>query len=249
MKKIILLLFLTVCSVYGQKEADFLFEKGNNLYKDGDYKAAIEVYESILDNDYASMELYYNLGNAYYKLRDIGHAILYYERARNLVPNDPDVLHNLKLANLRVVDKIQSPPSFLYHSWLTIREAMTLDQIAILTLFLWMVSCIVVILRFLITHPAVQKWLRIVFSPLFIVFTVFLIYFITQLRYNASHEPAIVMPDKVEIKSSPAKDAQTVFALHEGVKVTITDKADLYYRIRLKDGKIGWLAESAVEKI
>ncbi|MDZ7725817.1 MAG: tetratricopeptide repeat protein [candidate division KSB1 bacterium] len=249
MKTLLLILLFAVGVLYGQQQVEYLFEKGNDLYKDGSYEKAIEVYESIVANDYESAELYYNLGNAYYKLRDMGHAILYYERARELAPGDADISHNLKLAELRVVDKVQSPPSFLQRTWQTVRDALALDYVAALTLFLRMVTSVVIILRLLMSRAGVQKWLRFVFSPVLILFVLSLCFFVLRLNYDASHDQAVVMSDRVEIKSSPTPDAQTVFALHEGVKVTITDQADQYYRIQLKDGKIGWLIQNAVEKI
>ena len=248
MKKFIFIM-LFVSTLFGKEEAGYLFQKGNELYKDAEYKQAIDVYQSILDNDYESAELYYNLGNAYYKLRDIGRAILYYERARQLAPNDPDISHNLKLAELRIVDRVQSPPSFLQNTWQTLHDAMPVHQIAVITLGLWLLLSAVLVLRFLVYRPLLQKWLRFILVPVLIMFSLFLFFFIVQLRYAASHEQAIVIPDKVEIKSSPAVDSQTVFALHKGVKVLITDQEDRYYRIKLRDGKIGWLIKNAVEKI
>lgn len=83
------------------------WQSANQFYSDGNYEDAVNQYESILNSGYESSELYFNLGNAYFKLNQIPSAILYYEKARKLAPEDEQINFNLSLANSRIVDKME----------------------------------------------------------------------------------------------------------------------------------------------
>jgi len=102
--------------VFGQ-EASLQFEQANQLYRNSDYKRAAQIYEQIEKNGYENPSLYYNLGNAYFKLHNIPAALLSYERARRLSPHDEDILYNLRLANVRVIDKIEPLPRLFFVEW------------------------------------------------------------------------------------------------------------------------------------
>src|SRR5713101_7431323 len=113
--------YLVVFVFIGQsllaQEASLQFGQANQLYRDGKYEKAAGVYEQIINNGYEGAALYYNLGNAYFKLKNIPSAILSYERARRLDPHDEEILYNLRLANLRVVDKIEPIPQIFFVEW------------------------------------------------------------------------------------------------------------------------------------
>ena len=119
MKKAILI-FLAISTVFYTKaqEADSLINKANEMYAQGKYQDAAIVYENILKQGYESAELYFNLGNAYYKQNVIATAILNYEKALQLSPNDDDIKYNLELANRFVVDKIEVLPVFFITGWI-----------------------------------------------------------------------------------------------------------------------------------
>src|SRR6266571_8467857 len=108
-------LFCTTLAV--AQEEVLQFEQANQSYRNGDYKKAAQLYEKILDNGYESAALYYDLGNCYFKLENIPATILSYERARRLAPHDEDISYNLRLANLRVVDKIDALPRLFFVDW------------------------------------------------------------------------------------------------------------------------------------
>ncbi|MCJ7813377.1 tetratricopeptide repeat protein, partial [bacterium] len=108
---IVLFLFQNPHGLVGQ--TDIFFHEANQLYQEGNYSAAVESYQNILDTGYDSGSIYYNMGNCYYKMQNIGYAILYYERAKRLIPGDEDLKLNLTLANLAVVDKINPQPEFI----------------------------------------------------------------------------------------------------------------------------------------
>ena len=90
-----------------------LFQEGNRFYQAGDYESALQSYRRILEMGHESGPLYFNMGNCTYKMQEIGRAVLFYERAKKLMPGDEDVRANLALANLAVVDKIEPQAEFL----------------------------------------------------------------------------------------------------------------------------------------
>ena len=93
------------------------FQKANNLYQKNSFDSAAKIYEKIISEEYFSVEVYFNLGNCYYKMNKTAKAILNYERALKLKPNDEDILFNIKVAQLKVVDKIETVPEIFYLRW------------------------------------------------------------------------------------------------------------------------------------
>lgn len=248
MKKIIIYLF--VAGAMFAQEADFLFQQGNDLYKAEKYTEAIEQYKAVLEQGYESPELYYNLGNAYFKEQEIGMAILCFERAKKMSPHDPDIEYNLKLAQLRVVDKIPVPPPFfLLKIWRTIKNALTLKQLGIVALGLWIILSIILITRMIFRQPAALYFSRMFLVPVLSLFLMFAFLFGVRLNEENTIEDAIVIVDKVEVKSSPVASSTQVFALHEGAKVAVTDESGEFSRIKLADGKVGWIQSNTVIKI
>jgi tetratricopeptide (TPR) repeat protein len=122
-----------------------LFLRGNALYQQGKYAEAREAYQEILKAGYVGGEVFFNLGNAYYKEGDIARAILNYERARRFIPGDDDLLHNLQLANLQIADRIEPAPRlFISDFWDGVRQSISLDAATWLTfvLYLLLISCV-----------------------------------------------------------------------------------------------------------
>ena len=115
MKIIILTLAITVLSF--SQEALIQLEQANQFYREGKYEKAVQMYEQVRKNGFESPALYYNLGNAYFKMQNIPASVLNYERARKMSPNDEDINYNLRLANLRVVDKIEPVPRIFFINW------------------------------------------------------------------------------------------------------------------------------------
>ena len=103
-----LLLYFTFLSInLFALNPDSLLSQANQLYKEKNYNGAIELYDSIISSGYYSSDVYYNLGNAHFKMGHLAPAILNYERAKKLAPSDDDIDFNLRIANLRVVDRVE----------------------------------------------------------------------------------------------------------------------------------------------
>jgi tetratricopeptide (TPR) repeat protein len=251
MKRFRFLIFsLLFASFAFTEEVQIQFEQANQMYRNGDYKNAVAAYEKINKNGYCTADLYFNLGNAYFKLDNIANSILYYERAKKLSPNDEDINYNLKIANLKVVDKIEPIPRLFFIEWwnsiIRIFSSNSWASISIVALWLG-ITCFSV---FRISRS--PKFRRIIFfCGVFIlsIFSLSLVIGVQQNQIEKSENIGIIFSSSVNVKSSPDENGTDLFILHEGVKVEVLDKVEKWRKIKLADGKIGWLPEETVEII
>ncbi len=251
MKNYFLVLIL-VCSfsiLFAQSNEE-LFTDANKHYQSKEYLIAIEMYHSILQKGYISSELYFNLANSYYKLGSLGKSILNYERALKLDSNDEDILFNLSLANSKVVDKIDKLPDSIFTKfWKTFSDMFsyhTWGYLAIIFSFLSMITFFVYYLSKFINHKKMAFYLMLVFFGL-----TFISAFIKnqQESFIQNYKPAIILADNVYVKSAPNLAAEDYFVLHQGTKVVVIEEVHLWKKIRLQDGKIGWMKSDSLEKI
>lgn len=232
------------------QEASLRFEEANALYRSGDFQKAAAVYESILSNGYEHPALYYNLGNAYFKLQNIPASILNYERARRLSPRDEDIIHNLRLANLRVLDKIEPLPQLFIKEWwnalISFAPAGTWAVWGIAALWLAALAGAL----FLMVRSGIIQRLSFAVSFVAVLFCVFsFIGMAQQLHKEQSEQEAVVFSQSVSIKSAPDAGSVDLFVLHEGVKVELLDNVGDWRKIRLPDGKIGWVPGENIQII
>jgi tetratricopeptide (TPR) repeat protein len=246
---IILLLFIITSSSFAN-EALETFKKANMLYQNGYYSKAALNYEKVINNGYENVELYYNLGNAYFRMNKIPDAIINYERALRLSPDDEDIIVNLNVANLRIVDKIEPVPKFFLVQWYeSIRNIFTSNQWAItLVVTLWIVFISLGVFVFL-ESPLVKKLIFGILVVSVFVTIVSLIFAIQQKDIENSGNSAIVFEPTVYVKSSPDEAGKDLFILHEGTKVNIVDAVGKWRKIKLVNGNIGWVPGKSVEVI
>lgn len=251
MKKWIhLLLIVAGISRASSQEAGLQFDQANQAYRSGEYEKASSLYEQIAENGYESPSLFYNLGNALFKMKDIPGAILNYERARRLSPHDEDITYNLRLANLRVIDKIDPLPELFIVEWW--HEFMGLYSSA-----RWAVIAISLLWGAGICGGIVLFSRSILFRRILVLigtvsFLSSLLSFngmFRQLRHEASDTDAIVFVASVSVKSSPDAQSTDLFLLHEGVKVELLDTVENWKKIRLPDGKMGWIPVDGIRII
>ena len=231
-------------------EASLVFDKGNQLYLQAKYPEAVAQYEKIIESGYESGELYFNVGNAYYKSGNIQKAILNYERAKVLLPRDEDLQFNLQLANLQVVDKIDVVPKLFLYRWvdtmLTLFSLTTMGWIV----YSFFVLTLAAFAYFLFAPTSGQKRLSMFAGLLFSAALILtMIGFGVQSYTESNTEFAIVMSDAANIKSSPDNRGNDLFVLHKGLKVQVLDGVNRWRKIRLADGKVGWIPESDCESI
>lgn len=248
-----LLLFLLIALQARTSVADEsmrLFEAGNQRYEDGDYAAAIDAYEQIVASGKHNWQVYYNLGNAYYRQGSIGRAILNYERALQLNPNSDDIRFNLELANLATVDRIPAPPAPAWWSWSKgLLFTPSLSLLGWLTLIFYATFLLLFSLKYF--RPAISgrvEYRGLVWVTLTGFVLVLLLFGFRWFRQQTDLH-AVVLQRAVDVRSAPSRDATEVFALHEGTKVQIKQFSNGWTEIRLRDGKVGWLPSASIEKI
>ncbi len=227
-----------------------LVDKANKDYAAGLYTNAIAGYTQVLENGYESVEVYYNLGNAYFKSNDLASAILYYEKAKKLKPNDPDVLFNLNVANNRIKDRIETVPVLFYKRWWQqIKNLLSSDawtKFHIICFIGFLVAAAVYFISRIIILRKIAFWCGV------LLFISSVITFGIAYQQNKSHRQvteAIVFDPSLTVKSSPSENSIDLFVIHEGTKVAITDQLGDWYEIKIANGSTGWIPFSAIKSI
>ncbi len=254
MRKITTVIFLLILSLHAHAtRVDSLqkyLEKGNALYGQDKYAEAIASYNKILSLGFENGVLYYNLGNAYYRLGKLGYARLYYEKSLKLLKNDEDLKHNLQLLQLKLVDKVKVPPKFLLYRW---RDAvldwfsMGFASWAVVILF-WL-SIAFAIVRLLLKKQYKLGIIELFHKIILTIFVFFLFIFLQKVYFVETMRFGVIMEPSVTVYAEPNVHGTEVFVIHEGVKIKIERKNNDWYEIKLADGKSGWVENKKLEII
>ncbi len=247
---ILLILLIGVSGMIFAQAADSLVSRANDAYSSGDYLKSIELYNKVISEGFESPDLYYNLGNAYFKSNDIPSAILYYEKARKLAPKDEDINFNLNLAKSRIIDKIEPIPEFFLKAWWkNLRHMFPIDvwaRIGLGSFILLLVFASVFIISRSVTARKLSFWLG--FIVLLIAIHSFLFSYQEYHNYVHNNE-AIIFTPTVTVKSSPNENSVDLFVIHEGTKVSISDKVEGWTEIRIANGSVGWVKSDVYKTI
>ncbi len=249
MKKILLTItaFLLLTAVHAETADTAAIDTtsvsyANVMYEQGKYAEAVQVYESLLAANGPSAVLYYNAGNCYYRQRQLGKSILYYERTLFLDPGNDDAAYNLELANRLTRDKIDAPPESLFHIWwrnyITITKTGTWSTVAIICMWLSLGAWAVYLL------PAFRNLQRIGFFGAAITLLIGLlsiIGFFGRKAYDEQNTYAIVMSPSSIIKSEPTETSTNLALLHEGFKLQMISREENWTEVRMPDGVVGWI--------
>ena len=220
-------------------------KQGNQFYQNQQYEKAIQSYSKVLNEGYESAELYYNIGNSYYREGNLGYAILNYERALKLSPGDEDIQHNLALANTKTIDRINTLPEFfLFQWWESFLAILTFSGWIYLSYIFYLLLLLLIIFYFYTRRPDYQR--LAFFSGIAVLFLLAVSVSISVIKYNREFniKNGVIVEQSATAKLSPDPDSNDAFVIHEGLKVKIEDKVENYYRIRLQDGKQGWLPQN-----
>ena len=243
-------LLLVLCFAALNLKAATDSETANLQYQKGDYKGAIESYDRILKSGFVAPEVYFNLGNCYYKINNIPESVLNYERALKLAPRDEDIQFNLKLANLKVVDKIQGVDQLFFKRWMEdLSHFFSTDSAAwVAVILIW--SALLILALFVISWNTILKKVFFYFGVLLLLSSV-TFYLISNYRYHTinSTTAGIVFNPSVYVKSAPDDKSTDLFILHEGTKVQILDAVGNWKKIRLMNNNEGWVKAESLEVI
>lgn len=223
-----------------------LFEQANTAYAEEEWTVAIDNYEEILQSDYRSAAVHFNLANAYYQMGELGQAILHYERAWQLDPTDEDINFNKKLANLQIIDKVTPKDPTIIGAWwegfLLSASTNTWTYTAILFFILTLVLGAV----FLFMKHAFWRPFSF-FGALATLAIALLMTLMAHQRYQVTYPPtprAIIMAPNVYVKSAPKANSTDLFILHEGLKVTVQEEDGEWCRVGVENDKQGWVKRS-----
>lgn len=223
------------------------FEEGNELYRAEEYNEAIDAYRQILEAGYENAALYYNFGNAYFKTNQVGRAILNYERAARLAPHDDEIQQNLEIARQATIDEFaEIPKPIMRAAYLSVLRAFQPDTWAIIALSGF---GILLIGAFIYFFTSIQRRGFVVASVGIVVGVLSLFLAYGHQNYLEENTPAIVMATSSYVKSGPGERAEDVFILHEGTKVVIIEDYEEWKKVKLPDGKVGWIQSEDVETI
>lgn len=249
LKFYIQVLFLGLAfSALGQN--DSIFNKANNAYADGNYQEAKRLYQSVLKDGQASSELYFNLGNAFYKLENIPNSIYYYEKALKLNPGDKAIQNNLAFAERMRLDQFEDlPESEVDQSFQDVITFFSVDTWSILGIGLLVVGALVFGIFLLYRRPFIKR-LAFGFCIGFVLLAAASFFMAqTQLKQINNTVYAIVFEPEKDLYEEPNTKSISLFTLHEGTKIQILDQFRSFYKVELPDGTIGWMTTENIKKI
>ena len=196
-----------------------------------------------------SRNVYYNLGNAHFKLGNVAAAILFYERALRLAPQDEDIIYNLSIAEGLITDKIEPiEPFFLATRWEAIATSFSSTFWAILFLSLLTLSAVLLVFFFVGKNPRLKQLGLL--GGLLVLFSAFIVFLLAMKNTTVlEREEAIVFASSVYVKSEPGLNATDQFVIHAGLKVAVEGEEGDWVRIRIADGNSGWLPAQSIERI
>ena len=243
----LLFLILVINYSYSQNSN---FDEANMLYNEGRYIDAIDVYNKILDSGLHSSDLYFNIGNSYYKINDTPNSIFYYEKALLLEPDNESVKNNLAYAQNMLIDKIETLPknqiTTLFDSILSI---FSYEYWQFFTIFFQLLLVSFFILFFISkTSSRKRKFFTYSIISLFI-FIITLIMSINSKSNYFNSDPAILYDKEVSFRSEPNLRSEEIFKLHEGLKINVKETINDWTLIRLSNGSEGWVPTSSFRKI
>lgn len=249
MKRFYILLFALLVGLSSFAQSA-LKVQADSAYAKENYQEAVSLYEKMLEQGHSS-DVYYNLGNCYYRLEKIGPSVLNYERALLLSPGDSHIRHNLELARNKTLDKITPVGELFIVTWYKgIINWLSVDQWATLGVCSFVLLLILIAL-YLFSKQINLRKLGFYGALVSLVLCIASNIFAWNQKYILLHRnTAIVMVTSASVKSTPSDSGTDLFVIHEGTKVTITDASmKAWKEIILDDGKNGWISSESIEGI
>jgi tetratricopeptide (TPR) repeat protein len=249
MKHIFILLITLLTLSTATVSANTLQERAEEAYAKERYPEALQLYTRLLGGG-ESANIFYNIGNCYYRMDSIHRAVLYYEKALLLSPADEEIRFNLEMARAKTTDRITPQGEMFFVTW-------SRGLCNLMSEHAWAVTAILCFLLFLVSIALVillpdSLYYRIGFYTAIVTFVLCVVanlFAYQQKSHLDNRDTAIIMVPTVKVRSTPSDTGTELFVIHSGTKVFIEDETATWYGIHLSDGKNGWIEKSDVEKI
>jgi tetratricopeptide (TPR) repeat protein len=248
-----LALLACLCTVLQHAQAQTtesvrLYEEGNRYYVLGEYEQARDAYEASVRTGYASGMLYYNLGNVYYRQDKIGPAVLNYEKARRLMPDDVRIQHNLQIVRSKIADQFtQVPEPYWQNWWQRIVRAIGINGLYIAGLALYLTA--IVLIGYRILTSTRNPWhRRAVAGTLLLGALLLAMSYIASIEITNRRE-AVVLAEQVAVHQEPGPESLSELSIHEGVLLYVLNERDGWLQVRLPEGTIGWIDATTVAEV
>ncbi len=241
-RSIYLLLFCLLAAVSAFAEDSSALKAAEEAYQNGNFAKAIKEYEQLLADGYKSSDLHYNLGNAYYRARDLGRAVLHLEKAALLNPRDKDIRHNLKVVKKNIPDQIETiPPFFIQRWWDTLQALFNPALWGIIgLLILWAgIGGLIVWLRADSRQKRKQGFTLGVAALLLCILPVSIAF--STIKEMQNSQRAVILVSETSLKSAPDEVSEEILRLHAGISLRVLDEIGEWKKIRLSNGEEGWL--------
>jgi len=225
-----------------------IFFKANRFYDDGNFKNAAKLYNQLISQGVVSGNIYYNLGNAYYKMGKTGKALLNYERAKKFIPDNEGLFANISFIKSTLnVKQPQETYSLYQKVWRSIRSAVSINTWFVISVILFFSACMVLGIGFLSYRFRGKS--HVISGILIFSFIISLTLFIDSYNSNKHFKEGIIIASKADVRYSPSYSGVVAFELVEGMKAQIIRKQDTWTYIRLNKGKSGWVESEAIEAV
>lgn len=246
MKKIMIhsALVFVACLISGQLFAaqnfDQSFAQANTDYRNGNYKEALAAYQNLAKQK-PQADIFYNLGNAAFKNKEIGLAIVNYERARRIDPRNADILENLKLAKSLVQYRVEDKRSWYHQKLVELLEMIRLEELLALSLSVYLVFAVLIFVRIVSKQQPVLTELSTMILWIVIITSVPTAAKFYKIKMQ---QKAVITSPQAEARFAPSEKDKVAFRLTEGILTDVADRVGSWYRISLVSGDTGWIQES-----
>ena len=228
--------------VYAE-DALSLFREGNEAYRKQAYQKAYEDYERA-SRKLPAAEIYYNMGNAVFKMNQLGRAIVNYSRARNLEPRNPDILENLRYAKSLIEYRVEDKRNWYLRTVSELLQYFRLRELLFACFLIYFTLSLAWVLGLVMKKSLMPQSVHTALLAVLIVFSILSCAKFYQAKIQ---KPAVVIQGKVDVRYGPSKSDKLAFSLVEGIQVDVEEKLDDWYRISLANKESGWVPKEGIE--
>ncbi len=244
---LLIAVFFSQSLVLAADTVDDLAQQAEAAYATRDFKLAAGLYQQLIDQGVKRSEVYFNLGNAYYQLHDLGRAFVNYRRAEVFVPRDEDLRLNMARIRVQRLDGIIAEVGIAGQIVRLTSKWLSPSELRWIVLILWWLCCgFIAAYLWRADWRKRARWVILVGCALFVFVGVLAL---TRIVVDTSLKPAIIVNESVSVMSGPGTNYLEIYELHAAAEIRIVEERNHWIRFQLPDLREGWIAEQSVEVI